>query len=172
LVRDGAVPDQECWYRVLTNEDYITRHGTVHYQASKKGAFRRSTQKPWAHELSGRLSSLVTDILGEAEAAVTIARSGFTRRGQPIPRKICFVGVACATASKLRAGNEIAITTDVVYTPLDTDNAHSDFVTYGTMADEELDPVRDWLREGLRVIRPQDVEARVASCGAIPGPAT
>ena len=121
--------------------------------------------KPWAHELSGRLTSLVGDIVGEAEAQVTKIREAFTRRNKPVPSKIQFAGVACATASELRATTMPVITTDVVYSPLHADAAHANFVTYQTILNEDLDPVRDWLKETLRVVEPQDINARITSCG-------
>jgi hypothetical protein len=66
-----------------------------------------------------------------------------------------FAGVACALARELRTVIADSIPTDIVYSPLPTDAAHSNFVTYHTTADEDLDPVRYWLMETVRVIKPQ-----------------
>lgn len=163
---DDSVPAHECWYRVLTNSSHITRDGTVHYQALKRQAFRPpKDQKPWAHELSGRLVSLVDDIVGEAEAQIVKIHENFTRKNKHVPSKIRFVGIACATAAEVRAVVLPAITIDVVYSPLSKDTAHANIVTYQTASDEDLDPVRDWLRETLRVIEPQDINTRITSCG-------
>ena len=57
LIPDAPVPEYERWYRLLTNTDYVTREGTVHYQALKGKAFQAPERKPWAHELSGQLAS-------------------------------------------------------------------------------------------------------------------
>ena len=166
LTPDASVPDHDCWYRVLTNNDHITRDGTVHYQALKRQAFRPpKDQKPWAHELSGRLVSLVDDIVGEAEAQIVKIHANFARKNKPIPSKIRFVGIACATAAEIRAATLPVITIDVVYSPLPTDTAHANIVTYQTNSDEDLDPVRDWLRETFHVIEPQDINLRITSCG-------
>jgi hypothetical protein len=165
LIPDAPAPDGECWYRLLTNEDHVTTDGTVHYQALKGRAFQPPReQKPWSHELSGRLASLVTNITADAEAAMERIRHAYIRRGQPIPGKIRFSGVACAVASELRlviAGIPI----DVVYSPLTDDDAHSNVVTYQTASNDVLDPVRHWLMQTLRVIEPQDIEEQIASCG-------
>ena len=106
LTPEGSVPDHECWYRLLTNSDHVTRDGTVHYQALKRSAFKPPDQKPWAHELSGRLVSLAGDVIGEAEARVAKIRRTLTQRNKSVPSKIRFAGVACATASELRATTE------------------------------------------------------------------
>jgi hypothetical protein len=169
LVPDAPVPGSECWYRLLTNTDHVTRDGTVHYQALKRGAFQPPPeQKPWAHELSGRMASLVANVSDDAETVIEDIRNRFVQQGKPLPSKICFAGLACAVSSELRTVTALDIATDVVYSPLLEDHAHSNFVTYNTAADEDLDPVRDWLRTILRVIKPQDVEVRIASCGQIP----
>ena len=150
---------------MLTNSSHVTRDGTVHYQALKGGVFEAPDQKPWAHELSGRITSLVVDIVGEAEARVGEIRATYIQKKKSVPRKIRFAGVACATASELRAPTMPTITTDVVYSPLPEDAAHANFVTYQTISNEDLNPVRNWLKETLRVIKPQDINARITSCG-------
>lgn len=171
LVPDAPIPDRECWYRLLTNRDHVTRDDTVHYQALKGGAFQPPEQgKPWAHELSGRLSSIVADICAEAEAEVERIRHRFLERGRNAPSKIRFVGVACAAGLELRTKIE-AVSTDVVYSPLSTDAAHSNFVTYQTISNEDLDPVRNWLMKTLRVINPQCIDIQISSCGRPPSSA-
>ena len=166
LTPENPVPDNECWYRLLTNRDFVTRDGTVHYQALKGKAFRSSDQKPWAHELSGRIASLVKDIVVEAESQIKRIQQGFAHRNQPIPSKIRFVGIACATASDLRSISTQVFATDVIYTPLPTDSAHSDFVTYETNSNEDLDPVRFLLMETLNVIEPNEIGSQISSCGS------
>ena len=169
LIPDAPVPGCECWYRLLTNTDYVTREGTVHYQALKGKVFKAPQErKPWAHELSGQLASLA-DIRNEAEVAVQRIHEGYIQRGQTIPSKMLFTGVACALARELRTVIADIRPTDIVYSPLPTDRAHSNFVTYQTASDEDLDPVRHWLMKTLRVIKPQDIEVRIASCGQASG---
>jgi hypothetical protein len=166
---DDPLPDCECWYRLLTNRDHVTRAGTVHYQALKRGAFRPPEgNKRWTHELSGRISSIVTDICADAESVIEAIRRRFDQRGQPVPSKIRFTGVACATAAELRRTGEPAKATDVVYSPLPTDTAHSNFVTYDTVSDDDLDPIRHWLMNVLRVIEPENIETKIDSCGRPP----
>ena len=165
LVPDNPIPDCECWYRLLTNRDHVTRDKTVHYQALKRGAFQLPEQdRPWARELSGRLSSLVADICAEAEVEVERIRRLFVERGQKVPSKICFAGVACSAGYELRTTIEV-VRTDVVYSPSSTDDAHSDVITYQTVSDEDLDPVRNWLMKTLRVVKPQDIDVQISSCG-------
>lgn len=165
LQPDEPVPDDCCWYRVLTNKSHVTSEGTVHYQALKGLAFKASVEKPWAHELSGRLVSLVNDALAEAHAQVAVIHQNFRRQGKPVPSKICLAGVACATAQELRGTSSPVIRTDAIYTPQATDMAHSDFVTYGTESDADIDPVRDRLRASLHVIQPTDIATKLTSCG-------
>jgi hypothetical protein len=168
LVADAPIPGSECWYRRLTNRDHVTRDGTVHYQALKGKQFRRPENKPWTHELSGGLRSRTPDICAEAEAEIERIRQNYVQQGRQCPSKICFMGVACATASELRAADLDPIVTDVVYSPLPMNGAHSNFITYETDSDEDLDPVRHWLMKTLRVIEPQDVEVQITSCGSPP----
>jgi hypothetical protein len=87
----------------------------------------------------------------------------FLERGQIIPSKIQFVGVASATAAELRATVSDRAKTDVIYTPLEHP-AHADVVTYQTTSDT-LDPVRDWLMTILRVTYATNLSLLVSSCG-------
>lgn len=163
LVRDEAVPDPECWYRVLTNKDHVTRDNTIHFQALKTTAFSVTKQKAWTHELSGRLVRLAGDIVTEAEDRLTRIRKAYVDRGQSVPSKIAFVGVGFATAQELRAPDGCSVQREVVYTPLLEDSAHSDFVTFDTHTDSEVDPVRYWLIKVLRVVSPQNLGELVAT---------
>lgn len=167
-VPNEPVVDGECWFRVLTNTDYVTSDNTVHYQALKKSAFRESDGKPWSHEMSGRLVALagkVDDIVAHAESRAQQIRERLTAQGKPVPRKIGFVGVACATVREICDQSECLTPRNVVYTPLADDSAHSDLVTFQTTSDEELDPVRNWLMAGLRVVRGTDVVRLIEGCG-------
>jgi hypothetical protein len=165
LVEDQPVPDGECWFRVITNKRHITSDGSLHPQALRKGAFAQSAGKPWAHELSGDLTSLAGDIPRLAQERVDHARNGFVSRGQNVPSGVVFAGVACATAQELRVAVAGIPDRDVLYTPHPADNAHADVVTYGTTTDESLEPVRAWLITVLRGIFPQDIAARIGTCG-------
>jgi hypothetical protein len=163
------VPDDECWFRILTNTDHVTSSNTVHYQALKKAAFKPSVDKPWSHEFSGRLASLAgcsDGIVESAEQRVAATRQRFSDNGKPVPSKIVFCGLAVAMAAELRDCSTVK--TDVVYTPLDDDGAHSDFVTFYTTTDEEVEPARKLLMDTLRVIQPSEVATRLPDCGAAP----
>jgi hypothetical protein len=48
--------------------------------------------------------------------------------------------------------------TDVCYTPLARDNAHSDLVTHN-MTDETKKEVRDWLQDMIQAIKPDKLSA-------------
>lgn len=165
LVTDQTVPDGECWYRVLTNRSHLTKARTIHYQALKGRVFSLSVGKPWTHELSGRLVSLSGNIAAEAAERVEAIRGSLAAQGRPVPSGITFSGIACATGSVLRTTPLGMVPTDVVYTPASSDSAHSDFVTYQTSSDEDLDPIRAWLMKVLHVIAPPDVDGPARSCG-------
>src|SRR5262249_3600556 len=127
------------------------------------GAFFPAAQRPWSHELSGRIASLAADIVNEAEVIVAQIRQNFINKARSVPSKIVFTGVACATAAELRTTGPLP--TDAIYTPDQNDLAHSDFVTYRTINDGDLDPVRERLRQTLRVLKPQDIPQLMTSCG-------
>jgi hypothetical protein len=115
---DQPLPDGECWFRCLTNKDHVTSAGTVHYQALKR-QFSPSQGKKWAHELSGLVVSLmggVPQIETHAHARIAEIRKKYVERGQTIPSKIQFVGVASATTDELRATMPDRARTDVIYT--------------------------------------------------------
>lgn len=168
LAEDESVPDAACWFRVLTNADHVTSDGTLHYQALKKRAFSHASEaKGWAHELSGRLTCLAGDPTAIASEAATLIRhihQRFIDRGDPVPSKIGFVGVACARAKEIREPN-CEVGTDVVYTPKPQDQAHSDVVTFETEGDADLEPLRLMLKEVLRVVAADEIEGLVTSCG-------
>lgn len=165
LTLGHPVPDPECWFRVLTNKKHVTRDGTVHHQALKGNAFAFAGNKAWTHELSGRLVCLANDIVIEAEFMVSKVRQGFRDRGESVPSDIRFMGVACATAHELRHTEGCVLQRDVMYTPLPEDSAHSDFVTFATATSSDLEPVCDWLIKLLRVVRPENIDHLVTSCG-------
>lgn len=164
---DQPLPDGECWFRCLTNKDHVTSAGTVHNQALK-GAFSPSHGKKWAHELSGSVVSLmggVPQIEANAHAHIAEIREKYIERGQTIPSKIQFAGVASATTEELRATVPNRARTDVIYTPLEHHPAHADVVTYQTTSETTLDPVRFWLVTILRVTSATKLSLLVSSCG-------
>jgi hypothetical protein len=171
LIADEPVPDGECWYTVLTNSDFITSDGTLHTQALKGKRISQAIGKQWSHELSGRLVSLAGDvaaITADAEDRVANARQNFINKGAKVPSKIKFVGVACAKAVEVRTPVPNRPEMDVVFTPdYPYDPAHSDVVTYGTTTHEDVDPAREWLRRTLRIVRLQDLDNLIASCGPV-----
>lgn len=164
-------PDQECWFRALTNETHVTRDGRLHYQALKGlGAISPSIGQAWSHELSGRAVSLAgsaADIAAHAEERVRQIRQKYIDSGKPVPSKIKLAGFAYGKAAELRTSIEGHIATDVLYTPDPASNvAHSDFVTYQTITDSDLALVRDFLLKTLRVVEPNSVTVLIASCGS------
>lgn len=164
-VANTPVPDGDCWFRVLTNKDHATSDGTVHYQALKGGVFRASVGRAWTHELSGRIASEAgahDDVADAAEAQVGAVRQKYLNRGEPVPSKIMFRGIAVATTQELRNAQ---LATDVMYTPRTEDAAHTDFVTYNTVTNEDIDPSREFLRKTLRVISPSELRQRLPVCG-------
>jgi hypothetical protein len=166
FIVDQPLPDGECWFRCLTNKDHVTSMGTVHYQALKGSQFSLSQGKNWTHELSGSVVSLmgsVPEIEAQTHALIADIHRKFVERGQKIPSKIQFVGVASATADELRATAPSLARTDVIYTPIEH-SAHADVVTYQT-TDETLDPVRHWLKTILRVTYATDLNILISSCG-------
>lgn len=151
------VGDEECWIRELTNTDYVTRDGTVHRQALKK-KLEPSSLAGWSHEMSGRLLSLANDVVARGEASAERQRERFREQGKSAPSKIAFVGVACATAGKLRGLLPGVVVTDVVFTPIDQDDpAHADFVAADLTSDDKVEQVQDALLENLRVLRVSDL---------------
>jgi hypothetical protein len=167
FIEDHPIPDQECWFRILTNTDHVTSSGTLHYQALKGTQFSQSHGKPWAHELSGLVVSLmggIPDIERRGESRIASIHNNLTAQGKKIPSKIHFIGVASAGATELRAIPSGLPQTDVVYTPIN-DPAHADVVTYQT-TDATLDPVRNWLLTVLRVTPSTNLALLVSSCGS------
>ena len=167
---DGPVAGNECWFRVVTNEDHITRDRTLHYQALKGKQFCPSLGKKWSHELSGRIVSLAGDkasIERQARSFIQDVRNRYQANnpGKKVPDKFIFAGVACRRVADLRSPSLRRLTSDVVYTPEPADCAHSDIVLYGAKQDADVNPIRDWLRGALRVITPSQLNLLVSSCG-------
>ncbi|WP_154073518.1 hypothetical protein [Bradyrhizobium erythrophlei] len=152
----------------MTNEDHLTRGGTLHYQALKGGQFGPAEPgMKWDHELSGRALCLAGDaskIEADGNARIESIKKKFALRGKGLPSKIKFVAVASATAREVRYnfGN---ILSDTAFTPNIDDQAHSDLVTYGTSSDNDVDVVRHWLQTKLRITKANNLQVLVSSCG-------
>lgn len=169
LVEDQPLHDDACWFRTITNEDHVTRDGTLHYQALKGTQFSPADPgKTWDHELSGRTMCLAGDvrkIAFDGEHRVAAIRIGFVGRGKVAPSKIKFVGVASARAIEIRKDFG-AVRSDTAYTPFKDDPSHSDIVTFGTASDADVEQVRYWLQTTLRITSSANLHALVSSCGS------
>jgi hypothetical protein len=161
---DQPLPDEACWFRFVTNSAHVTSDRTLHYQALKGAQFSPSIGKLWQHELSGAVvgkPDSADQIRDQAEARINSIKQGFANRGQAVPSKVRFMGVACATASKLRA--KIAgIDANTAYTPDPNNLAHTDVVTFSSTNDASIDPVRYWLMKKLKIILPAQIEQIIA----------
>jgi hypothetical protein len=136
----------DVWMRVITNGNYWKKDGTLHNSAFKgKGALSTSEEsRPWSHELSGRLLSLINDVQQES--------ADFCRAHNKD-----FHGIMYQTVENLRAEVH-GFPTDVRYTPKSTDPAHGDFVTFNT-TDADLPAIRDWLQDFIKALKPDNVAA-------------
>jgi hypothetical protein len=136
---DPAEP-WDVWTRVITNQEYWKKDGTLHNSAfSGKGAIAvPETERPWSHELSGRLLSLITNLQQESAGFC----AGMNKQ---------FAGVMFQTVENLRSVAS-GFPTDVVHTPSD-DAAHGDVIAFGT-TDEDRFILRDWLQDFIQYVRP------------------
>lgn len=161
---DGEpIPDSECWFRLLTNTAHITREGRVHSSALK--FCDADNGRSWMVELSGAIVSLhkdAADIAHLGNKRVEDARLSHIAAQKPIPSKLQFCGAACASTETLRIGVG-AITTDVIYTPLKDNRAHSDFVIRNS---RDIVLVREWLTKVLSVVSQHNLPDLVATCGS------
>jgi hypothetical protein len=173
LLKDQPLHDDACWFRILTNEDHLTRAGTLHYQALKGPQFGTADPcMPWDHELSGRALCLAGDasqIEADGKARIEAIKVKFAATGRGLPSKIKFVAVASATAIEVRHSFGV-VRSDTAYTPNGSDNAHSDLVTFGTSSDADVDVVRSWLQTNLRITKANNLRVLISSCGQAQSP--
>lgn len=166
---DQPLHDDACWFRTITNEDHVTKAGTLHYQALKGAQFGPADPRmPWDHELSGRTLCLAGDVAqidADAASRIQTIKNNYAAKGLTAPSKIKFVGVASASAIEIR-NSFGTVKSDTAYTPNVADIAHSDLVTFGTTSDSDVDQVRSWLQTKLRVTKAANLNALVSSCGA------
>lgn len=151
-MKDGdRADDADCWLRNVINAKHA-RRGVLHHSALK-GQLKApspSRNRPWSHELSGRLLSRTNDprVEGESYCAERIKEK--VERGEIVSSTIKFVGVAAALVSTLRQVNGIT-PVDIIYTPREGDEAHADLVALSA-SDGQISALVDWLQEQLRVL--------------------
>jgi hypothetical protein len=135
----------DTWTRVITSEAYWKKDGTLHNKAFSGKAFAvPEANRPWSHELSGRLLSLIANLPQESgEFCARISKQ--------------FSGIMFQKVEKLRSIGS-GFQTDVVYTPYLEDTAHGDFASFGTK-DEDLPELRDWLQDVIQCVRPDLISA-------------
>ncbi|WP_456629282.1 hypothetical protein [Bradyrhizobium sp. URHC0002] len=160
--------DDACWFRTITNEDHLTRTGTLHYQALKGAQFSPADPgMAWDHELSGRaicLAGTAAQIEADGRSRIETIKNNYAAKGKVAPSKIKFVGVASATALEIRSDFG-TVKSDTAYTPNQADVAHSDLVTFGTASDSDVDQVRHWLQNRLRITPATNLVMLVSNCG-------
>ena len=145
LLADGD-PAHSCdtWSRVITDRKYFLKEGRLHNRAFTGRAIAPpKKERPWSHELSGRLLSLIINLHQEA-------RLFCQQHNKP------FEGIMYKDVLSLRRTLEDGINSDVRYTPLDHDAAHSDFVAFSCSTEADLQSLRDFLQETVKAIRPEN----------------
>src|SRR5690242_15889092 len=62
---------EDTWLRPITNRTHLKKNGKLHHSALV-GALDppENSSQPWSHELSGRLLSIATDIVADAQRRV------------------------------------------------------------------------------------------------------
>jgi len=149
---DGDPADPyDVWTRVLT-ADYWRADGTLHNGAfsGKHVITSASEGRPWSHELSGSLLSLVDNLRRESEEFCA-------KLGKQ------FHGIMYQTVENLRTDGtgypkQSPFPTDVRYTPLNGKTAHADLVTFKT-GQEDRKEIRDWLQEMIQAVRSEKLPA-------------
>jgi hypothetical protein len=161
FVVDDPLPDGACWFRVITNKGHITKDQTLNATALQRqfGA-PDDPAKAWSHELSGVARcffSTAKEARDYCEAFVQSIREKRQAEGKQVFSYLQFEGVAYCPADKLRlrAGNA---RTDTAYTPDDRDQAHADFVTFGTTDAPSLKLIEAQLLNRIRVLRPAELD--------------
>ena len=163
-IGDGEQADNgDIWFRVLTDDDnkYIKK-GKIHPNAfkGKNVVAEPKQQRPWDHELSGRLRSLAGNVTKEAN---DYCDEMTKKTGQ----KKTFGGVMFCRVAEARQTFEQTINTDACYTPLSTDRAHADMVFFGSknLSEETFDKLRLWLCELVTGLYPAQIEKDLLPAG-------
>lgn len=156
MAEGDRLPDDETWYRILKREEFIADGTRISEGALKQGAISANTKphRGWQHELSGRRSSLCGDVDAHATAYIEALQQSRADRGKARDPNVRYSGIAYATARVLRDQITDVVRSDVVHTPIEgTDDAHTDFVTFGS-TDDDKDEIRTWLQDRLAISRP------------------
>ena len=94
--------------------------------------------------------------------------------GQAKPAKtLAFAGVACALPKHLRGAPSPGLRVDVIHSPIEppdrwADPAHSNVIIFGSTTDDDLDAVRTYLQERLRVVREAAIPHLAVLCASAP----
>lgn len=132
--------DDDTWFRVITDEEYLRADGRLKNRAfTGKAIAPPKGEREWQHELSGRLLSFALNVETEAKEFCTSVQKDFA-------------GVMYSAVAALRFAIG-KVTTDVRYTPLESDKAHADFVSFKS-TEEDLPAIRDKLQELVRALKP------------------
>jgi hypothetical protein len=134
--------ETDVWHRIITDRKYWKADGTLHNRAFTGRVIAPPTvTRPWSHELSGRLLSLVKNLEQES-------------RDYCEQRSRQFHGVMFQNVKGLRSTIDEQFPTDVRYTPIVPDDpTHSDFVASDTKTDEDVHSIRDWLQSNLKAVK-------------------
>lgn len=144
LADGDSAESGDVWTRVITSADYWRKDGRLHNNAFRGKAIAQSTDRPWQHELSGRLLSLVKHLGDESkEFCAKHSRE--------------FHGVMFQTAENIKS-EASGFPTDAIYTPKSDDEAHGDVVSFKTTSDNLAD-VRDWLQDFIQAVGPSKIDA-------------
>lgn len=152
--------DSDQWVRVITFPAFINPDGTIHHQALKIDQPRPQDQRPWSHEMSGRLLSLTTDLDAEAIAFVRLVREIALRSGKRPAPPFGYYGHMATTPLSIRRVDPAGV--DVIYTPVGRaedvpDDAHSDVAFYRKTA-EEIPAIRSRIQDELKIFSPDQTD--------------
>ncbi|MBX9847532.1 MAG: hypothetical protein K2Z80_37725 [Xanthobacteraceae bacterium] len=143
--------------RVLTDKRYWTKNNELHYKIFHKALARPDTPQEYSLELSGKALSKTKDIEKEAK--------DFCKRD--------FAGHIFQTVENLRSEGIEALKvlgcrSDVMYTPLEGNPAHSDLVFFGPDDPEKWEQrIVDWLQEFIQYASPTNCHMLEALRGKI-----
>jgi len=161
--------DCDVWLRALTDRKHVyekTEDGrstlSLHNRALKGKAIGPPTEKrPWSIEVSGKLLSLIANVVSEGES--------FIEQIKATKPDAVFQGYAYSTVGKIR---EVRLnfphpSVDVMATPKANNPTHADAVmnldseASGDDLEKAKSMLRDWLQEVLEVVRPNEACERL-----------
>ena|ERR1700674_1114649 len=158
---DGDPAEQhDVWTRIIIVADHWNSDGTIHNGAfsGRNVISRASAHRHWAHELSGSLLSFIPHLRSHIEDFCATYQREFHGTMFQIVENLRTAGTAYPRQSPFP--------TDVRYTPLPDNNAHSDLVTFHT-TDDHRHEIRDWLQEMIQAVKPDRL---IAVCSMRDGP--